>query len=350
MATRGRDDRRPLAALRHGGGMRGVRAMTTLGRAGIPAIAYVTAASSRSVRELALAGALESAPDVLERFGFGHVCVAEEETPYDLALAAGSALLREDDVSPTSIDALLYAGAPGVIAFAKPSDASRSARGLCDTRRFAYPAMRLQYELGLERATAIGLDQMACTSLFGAVRFARALIETEGLQRILCVSSEFYPSGAGREAITNCTSDAACALLVERGATRNRIVGADSISKGHFWNGDSLRDEVIASYFPTAVHVIARTIANAGWNAADVDWIMPHNVSVTSWGILRRLAGLPNARLWDCNIARIGHTLAGDNFINLRDALDAGHVRTGQKVLLFSYGYGAHWTGLALEA
>jgi 3-oxoacyl-[acyl-carrier-protein] synthase-3 len=93
-----------------------------------------------------------------------------------------------------------------------------------------------------------------------------------------------------------------------------------------------------------------RTVAEAGWKPEDVDWILPHNVSATSWDILFRLAALPNARLYRDNIARIGHTLAGDNFINLRDALDGGVVTAGDKLLLFSYGYGAHWTGLALEA
>jgi 3-oxoacyl-[acyl-carrier-protein] synthase-3 len=93
-----------------------------------------------------------------------------------------------------------------------------------------------------------------------------------------------------------------------------------------------------------------RTVADAGWTPDEVDWVMPHNVSATSWEILFRLAALPNARLYRENIARIGHTLAGDNFINLRDALDGGGVRPGEKLLLFSYGYGAHWTGLALEA
>jgi 3-oxoacyl-[acyl-carrier-protein] synthase-3 len=96
--------------------------------------------------------------------------------------------------------------------------------------------------------------------------------------------------------------------------------------------------------------VIRRTLAAAGWSAADVRWVMPHNVSATSWDILLGLADLPNASLWADNIARIGHTLAGDNFINLRDACDGGAIQPGEKVLLFSYGYGAHWTGLALEA
>ena len=36
--------------------------------------------------------------------------------------------------------------------------------------------------------------------------------------------------------------------------------------------------------------------------------------------------------------------------LNPRDALDAGAIEKGQKILLFSYGYGAHWTGMAVEA
>ena len=111
-----------------------------------------------------------------------------------------------------------------------------------------------------------------------------------------------------------------------------------------------MREEVVASYFPTSVHAIGRVLADAGWRADDVDWVIPHNVSARSWEVLLRLAHLPNAKLWTRNIARRGHALAGDNFINLRDAIEAGDLRAGQRALLFSYGYGAHWTALAVEA
>jgi 3-oxoacyl-[acyl-carrier-protein] synthase-3 len=320
-----------------------------IARPGISAISYALPAVSRSVRELAAAGSLDSEAELLERFGFDRVLVAIEETPYDLALAAASELLSEQEIDPATIGALLYSGAPGAIAFAKPRDAASSARALCDARRFEYPGTRLQFDLGLEHATVLGLDQLACTSILAAVRLARALCIAEGIERVLCVSSEFYPAAAGREAISNCTSDAACAVLVERNATRNRIVGGVTVTKGFYWGAAAMRDEVMASYFPTAAHVIRRTVTDAGWEPEAVNWVMPHNVSATSWEILFRLAALPNAQLWKQNISRIGHTLAGDNFINLRDALDGGDVHSGDKVLLFSYGYGAHWTGLALE-
>ena len=95
---------------------------------------------------------------------------------------------------------------------------------------------------------------------------------------------------------------------------------------------------------------LCETLGSAGWSPNDVTWVMPHNVSVRSWEILLGLTGIPRERLWSRNVARIGHTLAGDNFINLRDAMDDGSVCPGDRLLLFSYGYGAHWTALAVEA
>jgi len=319
----------------------------------IGGIAYAYASASRSIRQLAAHGSLESEPAVLEGFGFERVNVAVEESPYALAVDAATRLLEEQQVEPASVGLLVCGGTPSGIAFYAATDADAGAASLCTVDRFRYPATRLQHELGLEHAAVLALDQLACTTLFGAVRVARALMETEGIDRALCVASEFYPVHAGREALYNCTSDAACAILLERRDdtdARNRIVGSATITKGYYWDAAAMREEVVASYFPTAVHAIHRALESANWRAEDVDWVIPHNVSARSWDVLLRLARLPNATLWARNIARRGHALAGDNFINLRDAIEAGDLRPGQRALLFSYGYGAHWSALAVEA
>ena len=316
----------------------------------IRSIGYAFPAASPSVRELAAAGQLQSEPELLEGFGFGRIHAAVHESPFELAaLAAGRALDRAG-VDPASIDVLIHGGIDGATAFGAAPEASASLAAHRTTARFRYPATRLQHELGLERAQAIGVGQLACTTLFGAVRVARALILAEGATRVLCVAADFFPADAGREAIWNLTSDAAVAVLIERGGERCALRGAAHVTKGYYWDPDALRQEMVAAYFPTSKHVIERTVASAGWTPSSVDWVMPHNVGERSWRILSSLAGLGGARIWTDNIARDGHTLAGDNFINLADALASRAVRRGQKLLLFSYGYGAHWTALALEA
>ena len=316
---------------------------------GIRGIAYTLPQQRRSLGELDALGQLESDPLLLEQFGFSQVFVAGEETPYSLGLTAARTLLDECAVAPVSIDALLYCGTP-TVAFAPAGYAPDATCRIATTLRFQYPATRLQYELGLERASTLALDQLACTSLFVAVRLAHSLIQAREAERVLCVSSEFFPDSDGREAIYNCTADAACAVLLDGTAARNRIVASSQVTKGYYWEGDALRNEIVASYFPTAKHVIAETLKRAGWAPNDVRWVIPHNVSVRSWEILLGLAGIPRERLWCRNVARVGHTLAGDNFINLRDALDSGQISPGDRLLLFAYGYGAHWTALALEA
>jgi 3-oxoacyl-[acyl-carrier-protein] synthase-3 len=319
------------------------------GETSIRAVAYALPAATRTVRELAASGALESDASVLERFGFQRVHVAVEESPYELARVAAERLLAAERIDPAAVGLLVYGGPPSAIAFAAAAHAPSAVRALCTTERFQSPAARLQYELGLDGASVVAVDQFACTTLFGAVRVARALCTAEGIDRALCVSGEFYPALAGREALFNCTSDAACALLLERGAGRQRICGAATVTHGYHWDPTVRREETVASYFPTAVRVINSTLVDAGWRKDEVDWVIPHNVSVASWEVLMRLAGLTRARLWTDNVAAHGHTLAGDNFINLHDAVASGAVRAGDRALLFSYGYGAHWTSLAVE-
>jgi len=316
----------------------------------IAGISYAFPAGSRTVAELAKEQQLSSSSETLESFGFGSVHVAVEESPYELALAASTRLLDEAGIDRSSIGLLIYGGTPGCMAFASAEQAEDGAAGLCTMSRFKYPASRLQYDLDLPNAWTFAVDQLACTTLLGAARVARSLCLTEGIERALCVSSDFFPVNAGREAIFNCTSDAACAVLIERNGERNRLLSATTITKGYYWDVDALRDEIVASYFPTARHVMLKTIADAGWAPGDVDWIIPHNVSMRSWQILSGLIRLPRARVFTDNIARHGHTLAGDNFINYRDAIEGGCIEPGQRVVLFAYGFGAQWTGIAVEA
>jgi 3-oxoacyl-[acyl-carrier-protein] synthase III len=316
----------------------------------IRAVRYAFPEATRSVRELAAAGSLTSEAHVLERFGFARVHTATHESPFSLAAGAAAALLEGESVDPASVGLLVWGGPQGPTAFVPRPTTAQSSAAHRTTARFHFPGTRLQHTLGLDRAAVLGMDQTACTTLFGAVRVARALCLAEGIERALCVASEFFPADAGREAIFNVTSDAAVAVLVERGGARNRIVAARQVTKGYYWDADALRNEVVASYFPTARHVIQETAEAAGWALSDIDWIIPHNVGRGSWQVLLGLLRLPAARLWDRNLERDGHTLAGDNFINLADAIASGDVRPGQKLLLFSYGYGAHWTALAIEA
>src|SRR5687767_15493023 len=114
------------------------RAMTSIG-----AIRYEFPAETRSVRDLAAAGLLESSPDTLESLGFHHVRVACEESSYSLALQASARLLDETGLDPASIGLLVYGGAPGGLAFAPARSLASKAGDSVSAARFRYPSTRL---------------------------------------------------------------------------------------------------------------------------------------------------------------------------------------------------------------
>jgi 3-oxoacyl-[acyl-carrier-protein] synthase-3 len=323
---------------------------------GIDAVAYWLPPGAPTLDELHAAGKLRGAPETLAAFGFERARVADGESHVDMAMRAVGALLDETAVSPDEIDLVLYAGAltsSSTMATAPAPDGA--VLRMTDVMEFfQYPVSRVQSEFDLTRAAVAGVDQQGCASIFSALRLGRAMLLAErDLRAVLCVSADRLPPGAPRELVYNVVSDGACAALLRRGTAAapvaNRIVACSQVTKGAFWDAGSLESEVIAAYFPTARTVIQDTLRKAGLTIDDIAWIIPHNVSLRSWEILLGLLGAPRERLFADNIARVGHTIASDNLLNLRDAVDAGVVRAGDYLLLFTFGYGLNWSCMVVQ-
>jgi 3-oxoacyl-[acyl-carrier-protein] synthase-3 len=319
---------------------------------GIDAVTYYLPESAPTLAELEQRGALRGPASTLASFGFERARVADSESHVDMAMRAVQALLHETSVSPDDIDLVLYASALTSSATMEcapaPAGTVLQMHDVMDF--FKYPVSRLQSELDFGNATVAGIDQQGCAAIFSAVRLARAtLLAEHDVDTVLCVSADRLPPAASREVVYNLVSDGACAMLLRRGATRNRIVATHQVTKGAFWDSGSLENEIIAAYFPTARTVIEDTLKKAGVTLDDIRWVIPHNVSLRSWEILLGLIGCPREKLFSANIGRVGHTIAADNFINLRDASDAGLLRKGDLLLLFTFGYGLNWSCMVVE-
>jgi 3-oxoacyl-[acyl-carrier-protein] synthase-3 len=319
---------------------------------GIEAVSYWLPPATVTLDELQRRGALRTPADTLAGFGFRQARAANGESHVEMALHATRALLDETGTDPAEIDLVLYAGAltsSSTMACERPPDgAVLYLRDLMDF--FKYPVSCIQSELELTRAAVAGVDQQGCASIFSAVRLGRAMLAAEDdIRSVLCVSADRLPAGSARELVYNVISDGACAALLRRGARRNGIVACGQVTKGAFWDAGSLEHEIIAAYFPTARTVIQDTLRKAGLSLDDIAWIIPHNVSLRSWEILLGLLDCPREKLFSDNIARVGHTIAADNLINLRDATDAGLLEPGDLLLLFTFGYGLNWSCMILE-
>ena len=323
-------------------------------QAGIHSIAEYLPARVATVNELSERGLLRGSPETLKSFGFETVHLAGEESNIDMAIAAAQRLLDNSDIDRDEIGVILYAAALNSSSTlwdgngGTPNGSVLQLDAVPDL--FKYPVSVLQTELDLPKASVVGINQIGCASIFAALRMARALIVAEDdLQAVLCVSADKFPAGHHRDLAYNLVSDGACATLVRRGDGRNRIVECTQVTKGALWDSEAIENEIIAAYFPTATALVERTLAKAGLEMDDVALVIPHNVSLRSWEILGRLIGCPPERIYTDNIARVGHTIASDNLLNLRRATESGRIQKGDYLLLFTFGYGSNWACMVVQ-
>jgi 3-oxoacyl-[acyl-carrier-protein] synthase-3 len=309
-------------------------------RIGISAIEYVLPPDALSLEELARDKLLCSSPEQLRRLGFER-CYVSNLPAEALASQAAKTLLEREAVDREDVDLLIYAGALA-------SSHQVSEKQFLGS--FNYPAAKMQFELGLLHAGAIGISQSGCLGFTNAVKVAIDFLRAnQSRNRVLCVGADVLPAGANREILYNVISDGACALLVERDSPRNKVLAHGSVTKGYYWDSISSKNEIMAAYFPTAKNVIADVLKQAGCTRDQVELVIPHNVSLLSWEILLDLIGLEKEQLFYQNIRRKGHVIAGDNWINLKDAVDEKRLQPGDRFLSFNFGFGANWAATLME-
>lgn len=319
---------------------------------GIAGVSYYLPAYAPPLDELVRAGLIAGDPGPLATFGFANARVARGESGVAMAIHAARAVLEETGTDPDEVGLVLYAGAlaSSGVAPAGPPPAGSLLSLATVPDLFRYPASMLQDELELVNATVTGVGQQGCAAMFTAIQLGRAaLLADPRLQCVLCVGADRLPDGVPRDIIFNLVSDGAAAVLLRRDATANRILAVHTVSKPMMYGDATLDAEVIAAYFPTAARAIEGALERAGVSLTDIALVIPHNVSLRSWEILLGMLRVPREKLFTPNIARLGHTMSADNLVNLRDAQDAGVLVRGDKLLLFTFGFGLNWSAMVVE-
>jgi len=315
----------------------------------IGAIAVEHPALVREVEELESLHLLDSPAAQLRDSGFAQCRIAEVPAS-TLAHRAVQRLLADGRIAAESVQLLVTASAMPTSSVV-PRDGALSIMehppsGLDLT---CYGSTRVQHELGLVNARTLGITELGCVALLEAVWLAHRLMDQEGWDTAVCVSADVMPPGLKREVLHSLMSDAGCAVLLTRGPGGHRLLHHAQMTKGFYWDAQACRNELLAAYYPTARRLIANALAHCGLTLDDIACVLPNNVSRRSWEALCAVLRLPIERVYTDNIARHGHAMGADQFINLQDAVRAGRVRRGDRALLFGFGLGAHWACSVVE-
>ncbi len=310
---------------------------------GLTHMAYRLPTTRLGLDEAAGGGLLTSEVSFLRDIGFGHCFVEQNHLGLeDMVVECGQELLTRSAIPREDVRWLFRcSGLTNEMPVDRADDPILA--------RFRYPIGRSQEGLDLPAASGMALSQQGCSGLLSSLRLAERLLYGDDAGAVLCLAGDLLPAGAKREILYNVMSDAAGAVLVTKDADKNRILHFEQHTMPYYWDTPRHTTEMLASYFPLAQRVISRSLAKSGLTMDDVAWIVPHNVSLRSWTILADLLGVSSTRIWTDNIARVGHTISCDHLINLCDMAQQGVLRSGDVLLLFTFGFGATWTCLLIE-
>ena len=250
---------------------------------------------------------------------------AAAASPVAFACEAISVLLEHTGTSPASIDALIYTHTIQSSVLAPP----------------AGTAAFIQSRMGLEHALAFSVMQQNCVSPMAAIRVLHVLT-TAGrpIQRALVVCADVMGSGCDHlRPIQNLAlhSDGACALLLERGASHNCIVGLHLYTDRRYFRGtdDDLQPVPDDRYYWSAFATMRAALRQAGVTGKELVHVLPHHVNLPGWQRLMAMLPVPPERLYTANFARTGHVFGADPFINFHTA---PRTQPGSCSLLFSSG------------
>ena len=231
---------------------------------------------------------------------------------------------------------------------------------------FPSTAAILQAKLGIAGCPAFDV-QAVCSGFVYALTVADALIRTGGARRALVVGTEVFSRILDFDDRTTCVlfGDGAGAVVLEASDepgllaselhADGRHVGILCVP-GTVSGGKVLGDPLLKmdgqAVFKLAVGVldeVARSVlAKAGRDAADVDWLIPHQANIRIMQSTARRLKLAPERVV-VTVDEHGNTSAASIPLALDVAVRDGRIRRGDTLLLEGVGGGFTWGAVLLD-
>ena len=280
--------------------------------------------------------------------------IADGQPTSSLAVEASLTALRVANLAPTELDLIICATSTPDYIF--PSTASI-----------------IQDKLGASKAGAFDL-LAACTGFVYALNMGAQVIRSGSMKNVLVVGAETFSRYLNWADRSTCIlfGDGAGAFVLQASETRGGVMDAVLHSDGS--GGDLLSIPGGGSVHPTSeltvhagmhyVHMDGREVfrfatrvmvqatnevaKNTGWRIEDIDLIIPHQANYRIIDSASRGLKLPIEKFM-VNVDRYGNTSAASIPIATVEAIGAGRLKAGDKVVFVGFGGGLTWGALSAE-
>jgi 3-oxoacyl-[acyl-carrier-protein] synthase-3 len=272
---------------------------------------------------------------------------ADHENTSDLALAASRRALDAAGIAPDQIDLIIVATTTADMVF--PST-----------------ACILQAKLGISNCPAFDM-QAVCSGFVYALATADQLMKSGQYRNALVVGAEVYSrildwsdrgtcvlfgDGAGAVVLTQSSEPGILASRLHAdGSYANILSVPGNVSRGQVIGRPLLQMEG-NTVFKLAVKVLGEvaeeTLAAAGLDKAQLDWLIPHQANIRIIQATAKKLGLSMDKVI-ATVDRHANTSAASVPLALDEAVRTGRIRSGQYVLLQGVGGGFTWGAVLLR-
>lgn len=284
-----------------------------------------------------------------------HVAADPKETTSSLAVVAARRALEVADVPPSKIDLIICS---------------------TTTPEYSFPATAclVQNALGATNAGAFDLSA-ACSGFVYGLSMARGHILAGDAEYVLVIGAETLSRIVDWTDRETCVlfGDGAGAVLVAASEVPGGILATELGSDGS--GGDALILPGGGSALPTSLETVSsgqhyikmdgkavfrfatrvmatatrRVLERAGYTPADVDLVVPHqaNLRIIQNSVLNQLK-IPEEKVF-VNLQKYGNTSTASIPIALCEAIEAGRLKPGYKVVFVGFGAGLTWAACAID-
>lgn len=286
---------------------------------------------------------------------------AENETAGDMAEKAAKKLFEEYHVDPKSIDFLM----------------------LCtQSPDYFLPstACVLQNRLGIPTSAGAFDYNLGCSGCIYGMAIAKGLIATGISKNVLLLTAEtynkyLYPSDKSNRSIFG-DGAAACListegfaeigefslgtdgsganyLIVKTGAARQKTATGLSVEdeEGHVWYDDYLymNGGAIFNFTLEAVpDMMAQVLEKNNLQKDEIDYFVFHQANKFMLNTIRKVCAVPKDKFY-VSLSGTGNTVSSTVLIGLKDCLNIGSIKSGDKVMIAGFGVGLSWGGTILK-
>jgi 3-oxoacyl-[acyl-carrier-protein] synthase-3 len=308
---------------------------------------------SRVLSNAELSAMVDTSDDwITQRTGIRERHIAAEgETTSDLALAAARAALAAAEVDAQSIDLI-------VLATSTPDNT------------FPASAVTVQAGLGITGGAAFDL-QAVCSGFVFGLAAADGLLKTSGFKRALVIGAETFSRILDWQDRGTCVlfGDGAGALVLDaqmqpgtredRGILTTHLRSDGRHKSKLYVDGGPSSTQTVGhlrmegrAVFKHAVAMVSDVIEDAfkatGYNAADIDWFVPHQANKRIIDDTAKKLGLAPEKVV-LTVDRHGNTSAASIPLALATAVADGRIKRGDLVMLEAMGGGFTWGSALLR-